>query len=228
MFVLLQKSTLDIHNLNVPTSITCTSEKVDSPKCQQNIKSVPEPNNNVTITLALDQPISASSISPPPSSSSKTTNIPPISITQSQCSSTSLDSDDDPDLDSPEKEKLLPTQTSQDVPTIKEEMLDNSEKVSEKDNNTSSVNRKNHNKLSLTLPVDQSMDGDQSTAPRNPNRPHMVERTFSDRRKLSVQGLMGFAERRRSSGSIFSEMRKMSITNFDSLKSPGIGKFYLT
>lgn len=46
-------------------------------------------------------------------------------------------------------------------------------------------------------------------------------------RKLSVQGLMAFAERRRSS-STFSDMRKMSVSNGDGIhvKSPGgIGNF---
>lgn len=46
------------------------------------------------------------------------------------------------------------------------------------------------------------------------------------RRKLSVQGLMAFAERRRSS-STFSDMRKMSVSNGDGvhIRSPGgIGK----
>lgn len=45
-----------------------------------------------------------------------------------------------------------------------------------------------------------------------------------DRRKLSVQGLMGFADRRRSSGAFLSELtRKMSITNSDGFgsRSPG-------
>lgn len=43
-----------------------------------------------------------------------------------------------------------------------------------------------------------------------------------DRRKLSVQGLMAFAERRRSS-STFADMRKMSISNGDGIhmRSPG-------
>lgn len=48
-----------------------------------------------------------------------------------------------------------------------------------------------------------------------------------DRRKLSVQGLMAFAERRRSS-STFSDMRKMSVSNGDGvhIRSPGgIGKY---
>lgn len=43
-----------------------------------------------------------------------------------------------------------------------------------------------------------------------------------DRRKLSVQGLMAFAERRRSS-STFADMRKMSVSNGDGIhiRSPG-------
>lgn len=46
---------------------------------------------------------------------------------------------------------------------------------------------------------------------------------IKDRRKLSVQGLMAFAERRRSSASTFADMRKMSVSNGDSIhiRSPG-------
>lgn len=64
----------------------------------------------------------------------------------------------------------------------------------------------NNSKSSLSLPVEAPPSGP-------------VER---DRRKLSVQGLMAFAERRRSS-STFSDMRKMSVSNGDGIhvKSPG-------
>lgn len=47
---------------------------------------------------------------------------------------------------------------------------------------------------------------------------------IKDRRKLSVQGLMApFAERRRSSASTFADMRKISVSNGDSIhiRSPG-------
>ncbi|XP_055530208.1 adenylate cyclase type 2 isoform X2 [Wyeomyia smithii] len=47
---------------------------------------------------------------------------------------------------------------------------------------------------------------------------HLPERVGS--RKLSVQGLIAFAERRKSTSSIFGDMRKMSITNIDCLRSP--------
>jgi hypothetical protein len=58
-------------------------------------------------------------------------------------------------------------------------------------------------------------------------KPSLCERSQSDRRKLSVSNIMSFGEqRRRSTSSIFSDMRKMSITNFDSLKSPGIGESF--
>lgn len=62
------------------------------------------------------------------------------------------------------------------------------------------------NKSSLSLPVEPPLSGP-------------IER---DRRKLSVQGLMAFAERRRSS-STFSDMRKMSVSNGDGIhiRSPG-------
>ncbi|XP_037041756.1 adenylate cyclase type 2 isoform X2 [Bradysia coprophila] len=64
----------------------------------------------------------------------------------------------------------------------------------------------NNSKSSLSLPVEAPPSGP-------------VER---DRRKLSVQGLMAFAERRRSS-STFSDMRKMSVSNGDGIhvRSPG-------
>lgn len=64
----------------------------------------------------------------------------------------------------------------------------------------------NNSKSSLSLPVEAPPSGP-------------VER---DRRKLSVQGLMAFAERRRSS-STFTDMRKMSVSNGDGIhvKSPG-------
>lgn len=48
-----------------------------------------------------------------------------------------------------------------------------------------------------------------------------------DKRKLSVHGLMAFAERRRSSGAIMSDARKMSIANGEGIptgiRSPIIG-----
>lgn len=99
------------------------------------------------------------------------------------------------------------------------------------------------NKSSLSLPFEQS--------PTSPSSPSLVtnnsnnhnsnnhnsignhtttkstacERSQSDRRKLSVSNIMSFGEqRRRSTSSIFQDMRKMSITNFDSIKSPGIGE----
>lgn len=65
-------------------------------------------------------------------------------------------------------------------------------------------------KSSLSLPVEP------------PLGPEM-----KDRRKLSVQGLMAFAERRRSSASTFADMRKLSVSNGDSIhiRSPsGTGK----
>lgn len=62
-------------------------------------------------------------------------------------------------------------------------------------------------KACLTLPVE----------PITTNG-HLPERVGS--RKLSVQGLMAFAERRKSSSSIFGDMRKMSINNIDCLRSP--------
>lgn len=88
------------------------------------------------------------------------------------------------------------------------------------------------NKSSLSLPFEQS-----PTTPSNPpivnsnpsgnHTKALPERSQSDRRKLSVTNIMSFGEqRRRSTSSIFSDMRKMSITNFDNLKSPGVGEIF--
>lgn len=82
----------------------------------------------------------------------------------------------------------------------------------------------NKNQLTPTITEETEQD-DQSVSCKSslslPVEPPVgpVER---DRRKLSVQGLMAFAERRRSS-STFADMRKMSVSNGDSIhiRSPG-------
>jgi hypothetical protein len=87
------------------------------------------------------------------------------------------------------------------------------------------------NKSSLSLPFEQSPTSPSSNASSAQannasgaqTKPSLPERSQSDRRKLSVTNIMSFGERRRSTSSIFSDMRKMSITNFDNLKSPGVG-----
>jgi hypothetical protein len=89
------------------------------------------------------------------------------------------------------------------------------------------------NKSSLSLPFEQSpttptipgsAQANSSLSSGSHVKVSLPERSQSDRRKLSVTNIMSFSERRRSTSSIFSEMRKMSITNFDNLKSPGVGK----
>lgn len=91
------------------------------------------------------------------------------------------------------------------------------------------------NKSSLSLPFEQSPTSPSSLSPNlqpnsnssgNHGKVSLPERSQSDRRKLSVTNIMSFGERRRSTSSIFSDMRKMSITNFDNLKSPGVGEPY--
>ncbi|XP_035785722.1 adenylate cyclase type 2-like isoform X1 [Anopheles albimanus] len=97
------------------------------------------------------------------------------------------------------------TQTSQvqiNPPTINEETVDNEGQADELSDEGES-----RKKSCLTLPVE----------PITTNG-HLPERVGS--RKLSVQGLIAFAERRKSSGSIFGDMRKMSISNIDCLRSP--------
>jgi hypothetical protein len=89
------------------------------------------------------------------------------------------------------------------------------------------------NKSSLSLPVDKSTPTSPLSANLNSNstgnhvKVSLPERSQSDRRKLSVSNIMNFGERRRSTSSIFSDMRKMSITNFDNLKSPSIGEIII-
>lgn len=84
-----------------------------------------------------------------------------------------------------------------------------------------------NSKSSLSLPVEHPVHSPTNVL-SNPSGNHvkaLPERSQSDRRKLSVTNIMGgFGERRRSTSSIFSDMRKMSITNFDNLKSPGVGE----
>uniref|UniRef100_A0A182R182 adenylate cyclase n=1 Tax=Anopheles farauti TaxID=69004 RepID=A0A182R182_9DIPT len=89
-------------------------------------------------------------------------------------------------------------------PTINEETVDNDGTADEMGDTDEGESRK---KSCLTLPVE----------PITTNG-HLPERVGS--RKLSVQGLIAFAERRKSSGSIFGDMRKMSISNIDCLRSP--------
>uniref|UniRef100_A0A182NDL5 adenylate cyclase n=1 Tax=Anopheles dirus TaxID=7168 RepID=A0A182NDL5_9DIPT len=98
-----------------------------------------------------------------------------------------------------------PKQTVQiNPPTINEETVDNDGMTDETGEADEGESRK---KSCLTLPVE----------PITTNG-HLPERVGS--RKLSVQGLIAFAERRKSSGSIFGDMRKMSISNIDCLRSP--------
>uniref|UniRef100_A0AAG5DS33 adenylate cyclase n=1 Tax=Anopheles atroparvus TaxID=41427 RepID=A0AAG5DS33_ANOAO len=98
-----------------------------------------------------------------------------------------------------------PKQTVQiNPPTINEEPVENDGPADGADDVEEAESRK---KSCLTLPVE----------PITTNG-HLPERVGS--RKLSVQGLIAFAERRKSSGSIFGDMRKMSISNIDCLRSP--------
>lgn len=92
--------------------------------------------------------------------------------------------------------------------------------------------RINKNQLTPTITEENEHD-DQSTVSHKSSLSLPVEPPLGPeekgRRKLSVQGLMAFAERRRSS-STFPEMRKMSVSNGDSIhmRSPGgTGMFHL-
>lgn len=193
-----QKLYQDLQKLTVQQASICISEPPDSPKSQQSGE-----NDNLHI-LMTQQSINSLTPSPPP---------PPISI-----SSGSPPSSPQPTL-TEDKENLMIYTTYPE--TIKEEIHENGIAISGEEVST-------NNKSSLSLPVDQLTtnvnNNNNNTNSIGTHRISVPERTNSDRRKLSVTGLMGFSsERRKSSGSIFSDMRKMSITNFDSIKSPGIG-----
>lgn len=154
------------------------------------------------------QSINSLTPSPPPPPISITSGSPPVSPQPTQTE---------------DKENLMTYTTHPE--TIKEEIHENGIAISGEDVST-------NNKSSLSLPVEQlTQSVNNSNNNTNSIATHRIsvpERTNSDRRKLSVTGLMGFSsERRKSSGSIFSDMRKMSITNFDSIKSPGIGNIIL-
>lgn len=84
--------------------------------------------------------------------------------------------------------------------------------------------KSNKNQLTPTITEETDQD-DQSVSCKSslslPVEPPLGPE-IRDRRKLSVQGLMAFAERRRSS-STFADMRKMSVSNGDGIhiRSPG-------
>lgn len=83
------------------------------------------------------------------------------------------------------------------------------------------------NRNQLTPTITEETEQDDQTASHKSSLSLPVEPPLGpemkDRRKLSVQGLMAFAERRRSSASTFADMRKMSVSNGDSIhiRSPG-------
>lgn len=118
-----------------------------------------------------------------------------------------------PSLDSPTSKSAAATPTSQDELTAKTPSTDDKPRNQQTPTITeeNEVDDNSH-KSCLSLPVEPPPSG------------MPIEK---DRRKLSVQGLMAFAERRRSS-STFADMRKMSFSNGDmiSIRSPGgVGKY---
>lgn len=201
MSFVLQKLHQEPQKLTVQQASICISEPPDSPKSHQS-----GDNDNLHI-LMTQQSINSLTPSPPPPPISISSGSPPVSPQPTQTE---------------DKENLMTYTTHPE--TIKEEIHENGIAISGEDVST-------NNKSSLSLPVEQltpSVNNNNNTNSTGTHRISVPERTNSDRRKLSVTGLMGFSsERRKSSGSIFSDMRKMSITNFDSIKSPGIGNIIL-
>lgn len=122
--------------------------------------------------------------------------ISKVSIMEPEDNSSDTKTPSTTDCDSKDELKIA-TVTLQITPTITEEDGDNA--ADDKD-----VNKKS----CLSLPVE----------PMNGITPPAVH----DRRKLSVQGLMGFGERRRSSGAFLTDLtRKMSISNGDGFGETG-------
>ncbi|XP_059607594.1 adenylate cyclase type 2 [Phlebotomus argentipes] len=121
--------------------------------------------------------------------------ISKVSIMEPEEESSDTKTPSTTDCDSRDELKIAPV-TLQITPTITEE-------------DDSVADDKDMNKKScLSLPVE----------PMNGITPPAVH----DRRKLSVQGLMGFGERRRSSGAFLTDLtRKMSISNGDGFATPG-------
>ncbi|GAB0089440.1 Adenylate cyclase [Sergentomyia squamirostris] len=121
--------------------------------------------------------------------------ITKVSILEPEADSTEAKTPSTVDCDIVRDEHKLATVTLQITPTITEEDGVDDDKDMNK-------------KSCLSLPVE----------PMNGITPPPVH----DRRKLSVQGLMGFGERRRSSGAFLTDLtRKMSISNGDGFATPG-------
>ncbi|CAG9807888.1 unnamed protein product [Chironomus riparius] len=209
-----KKSCQDLSKLAVQQTSICISEPPDSPIYEFVL------NNEQSSFSSHPININISPVSPPTS---------PKENLEDECNQ---QKQDEPDSNGNEEEKqnLLPLNNNiQNVPaTIDEEHEDstkNKSSLSLPHDSTqipsipSSINANNHansngNPISNHLPL---------TNTTSMPKPSLCERSQSDRRKLSVSNIISFGEqRRRSTSSIFSDMRKMSITNFDSLKSPGI------
>ena len=183
-------------------------------KSNQDLHKLSVQQASICISEPPESPISSSE--PPTFSTQQSINCaspspPPISIVPGSPPTSPQSTGNE------EKENLLITTTHSSHPaTIAEEQH-------EHDDGTTIMN-----KSSLSLPFEQSPTSPSpltvnNNAPGN-NVKALPERSQSDRRKLSVTNIMSFGERRRSTSSIFSDMRKMSITNFDNLKSPGVGE----
>lgn len=221
---LLQKSYQELNKLTIHQASICISEPPESPTNDSilitqhlEFSPIPSPPHNININISPGSP---------PLSPKENHQNPTEQNEQNNHYQHQQDTSNSPD----ERPNLM---SINHPATINEEHEDGSK-----------------NKSSLSLPVDsgpmptattqqQSLLTANNYANTNGNttgnhttttaatipKPTVCERSQSDRRKLSVSNIMSFGEqRRRSTSSIFSDMRKMSITNFDSLKSPGIGE----
>ncbi|XP_058119078.1 LOW QUALITY PROTEIN: adenylate cyclase type 2 [Anopheles coustani] len=191
-------ATVDSHTptSNLGTPSPTTTVQINEPE-QEHLLPAPEqpPRSPRTPKTPEDMRRSHTSISPVTIPEEQEQLLPPPSPAHHNSGSHGLNPPPTPS----------PKQTVQiNPPTINEEPVENDGPGDEADDGDEPESRK---KSCLTLPVE----------PITTNG-HLPERVGS--RKLSVQGLIAFAERRKSSGSIFGDMRKMSISNIDCLRSP--------
>lgn len=218
-FSLFQKSTQELHKLSIQQASICISEPPDSPL-------------NESLAFTTQQSINSPTPSPPPPPPISIVSpcTPPISPnSQSDLTSHQLSQLNGED----EKQTLLASNNvNSNIPAT---IVEHEESIGS-----------GRNRSSLSLPFEQSptspspsltatnannnhVNGNNSLVNNSTAKATACERSQSDRRKLSVSNIISFGEqRRRSTSSIFSDMRKMSITNFDSIKSPGVGESSIT
>ncbi|KAG5670772.1 hypothetical protein PVAND_001012 [Polypedilum vanderplanki] len=207
-----KKSNQELNKLPLQQASICISEPPDSPI-------------NDTILITQQSPIP----SPPPNNIN--INISPVSPPSSPKENyVQSEQSADSGICEEEKQNLIGTNLPATINEEYEEGNKNKSSLSLPFDSGQSMATISSNNIAVTINSHAQSNGHTAgnhmgitTTTPAILKPSLCERSQSDRRKLSVSNIMSFGEqRRRSTSSIFSDMRKMSITNFDSLKSPGI------